>query len=95
MIDQVMYLLGNVSATSTEYRKMLRKTVDLPKQILLILNKSQMIPKSFAFNYIYVLHNLTMSVEDVKSLTKLEVTNIVSIYAKLLVSTAGKDNLRD
>ena len=41
---------------------------------------------NFALNYVYLLHNLTLTPEDVKSLTKLEVMNIISIYSKLLDS---------
>ena len=74
---------------------MVRDGLDLPKIILSIFNKFNKIPVAFAFNYIFLLHNLSLSRDDVLVLAKSEVMNIVSIYIKFIESTGGKDQLRD
>ena len=62
----------------------MKEQIDVPRTILLILNKTAKVHTSFAVNYLYVLHNMTLTTEDVMDLSKIEIVNIMTIYSKLI-----------
>jgi len=74
MLDQLMFLFGNITGTDKELRRMVRSFFDLPGVIIAVLENNKEVPKPFAKNYVWVANNLSqdykyLSLKDFRALS--------------------------
>lgn len=93
LIDQIMYLLGNITVSSFEYRKLVREYLNLPILINQLIKRATRIPMCFAANFIWVLCNMTSTKDDTVLLTKEDVKVIIGIYNELIKSFSDSSDV--
>jgi hypothetical protein len=80
MIDQIMFLFGNITGTSSDLRATIRVNFDLTKLIKQLMTLSTL-PKIFIKNYVWVASNLA---EDSQYLEKEDIRNLIKILGEFL-----------
>jgi hypothetical protein len=80
MIDQIMFLFGNITGTSRDLRASIRANFDLTNLIIGIMSLSTL-PKIFIKNYVWVASNLAM---DAAELDLECIRNLVKIFGDFL-----------
>ena len=77
LIDQIMFLMGNLSSGGKQLRKEIRHNFDLIRVIEDIVQTEKSIPKQFAANFIWIASMLS---KDAEVLQQLEIQRLVNIF---------------
>ena len=90
LIDQLMFLMGNITGTSRAIRQQVRSNIDLISAITTVLTQAKSLPKIFAKNYAWVASNLS---EEASSLSIKDISGLMVIFCEFfeVFSTKTQD----